>query len=72
MKTREERFEAMLRDIMNQYDSTVRKMDALKAEGKNKSVTFRQLLSSKLTLQNILAIYKTYGLIDENGNLPSD
>ena len=72
MKTREERFEAMLRDILNQYDSTVRKMDALKAEGKNKSVTFRQLLSSKLTLQNILAIYKTYGLIDENENFPSD
>ncbi|MDY6016695.1 MAG: hypothetical protein SPI97_03685 [Oscillospiraceae bacterium] len=72
MNTREERFEAMLRDILNQYDSTVRKMDSLKAEGKNKSVTFRQLLGSKLTLQNILAIYKTYGLIDENGNFPSD
>ena len=64
MSKREEQFEAMLSDILAQYKDVSSKMDALKAEGKEKSVTFKQLLASKLTLQNILIIYKNHGLID--------
>ena len=64
MSKREEQFEAMLSDILAQYKDVSSKMDALKAEGKEKSVTFKQLLASKLMLQNILIIYKNHGLID--------
>ena len=64
MSKREEQFEAMLSDILAQYKDVSSKMDVLKAEGKEKSVTFKQLLASKLTLQNILIIYKNHGLID--------
>ena len=64
MSNREEQFDAMLSDILAQYKDVSSKMDVLKAEGKEKSVTFKQLLASKLTLQNILIIYKNHGLID--------
>lgn len=64
MSKREEQFEAMLSDILAQYKDVSSKMDVLKAEGKEKSVTFKQLFASKLTLQNILIIYKNHGLID--------
>lgn len=57
-------FEGMLADIQNEYRETCTKMEALKAEGKEKSVTFKQLLAKKLELQNILIIYKNHGLID--------
>ena len=64
MSKREEQFEAMLSDVLAQYKDVSSKMDALKSEGKEKSVTFKQLFASKLTLQNILIIYKNHGLID--------
>ena len=41
-------FEEMLKAILSQYDSTVEKMAKLKAEGKEKAVTYRQLFASKL------------------------
>ena len=59
-----EAFEKMLSAVQENYDSTVGKMAQLKAAGKEKSVTYRQLLGSKLELQNILSMYKLYGLLD--------
>lgn len=58
-------FEDMLKAILSQYDSTVEKMAKLKAEGKEKSATYRQLFASKLQLQAMLSYYRTYGLIDD-------
>lgn len=57
-------FEDMLKAIFSQYDSTVEKMAKLKAEGKEKTVTYRQLFANKLQLQAMLAYYRTYGLIE--------
>jgi hypothetical protein len=57
-------FEEMLKAILSQYDSTVEKMAKLKAEGKEKTVTYRQLFASKLQLQAMLSYYRTYGLVD--------
>ena len=64
MTERERKFEEMLNDILTQYAEVSEKMELLKAEGKNKTVAFKQLLASKLTLQNILIMYKSHGLIE--------
>ena len=56
-------FEDILKAILSQYDSTVEKMAKLKSEGKEKTVTYRQLFASKLQLQAMLSYYRTYGLV---------
>lgn len=61
-----EAFENMLKAILSQYDSTVEKMARLKANGKEKTVTYRQLFANKLQLQTMLSYYRTYGLVDED------
>ena len=58
-------FEDMLAAILKQYDDTAEKMMELKAEGKEKTVTYRQLFASKLQLQAMLSYYRTYGLLNE-------
>lgn len=64
MSEREEKFEKMLRDILEEYDATVSKMEKLKDENKTKTVTYKQLMAKKLTLQNIISRYKVYGLLE--------
>lgn len=64
METREDKFEGMLQAVLARYRDTVLKMDALKAAGKTKTVTFRQLMGDKLTYQNMLIMYQLHGLID--------
>ena len=64
MSDREEKFEKMLQSIKDQYSDTEDKMEKLKAEGKSKTVTYKQLMTNKLTLGNMLALYKIYDLID--------
>ena len=65
MTEREEKFEKMLSDVRQNYADTVERMEALKAEGKTKSATFRQLMGDKLFYQNLLSLYKIYGLTVE-------
>ena len=57
-------FEKMLRDIQARYADTTDKMARLKRQGKEKTVTYRQLMGDRLTARNILAIYRVYGLLD--------
>lgn len=61
-----EAFEKMLADVISHYDSTTEKMTKLKAEGKEKTATYRQLFADKLQYQMILSYYHTYGLLDED------
>ena len=65
MTDREEKFEKMLKAILDQYDDVVAKMEKLKAEDKTKTVTYKQLMTTKLSLGNMLAMYKLYGLLEE-------
>ena len=65
MTQREENFEKMLVFVQEKYADTTAKMEALKAAGKTKSATFRQLMGDKLMYQNMLTLYKLYGLIEE-------
>lgn len=64
MTEREEKFEKMLQAVQEQYAATVEKLAILKDQDKTKTATYRQLLGDKLTLQNILSLYKIYGLLD--------
>ena len=57
-------FEDMLAAILKQYDNTTEQIAKLKAEGKEKTVTYRQLFASKLQLQAMLSYYRTYGLLE--------
>lgn len=60
-----EAFEQMLKAILSRYESTVEKMANLKAEGKEKTVTYRQLFANKLQLQAMLSYYRTYELLED-------
>ena len=60
---REAQFEAMLQEVQRNYDATVAQMEQLKAEHKERSATFRQLMSNKLLYQSMLALYRKHGLI---------
>ena len=64
MSEREEKFERMLEDVERSYFDTAAKMEQLKADGKENSATFRQYMGNKLMYQNILSLYRVYGLID--------
>lgn len=57
-------FDDMLAAILKQYGNTTEKMVKLKAEGKEKTVTYRQLFANKLQLQAMLSYYRTYGLLE--------
>ena len=39
-----------------------RQMEALKAQGKQKTAQFRELFAEKLTIQNTLTLWETYGI----------
>lgn len=56
-------FENMLEDIIREYKNTIEQMQDLKKQGKERSVTFRQLMTNKLLYQRILPLYKENGLI---------
>lgn len=62
-------FEDMLAAILKQYDNTTEKMVKLKADGKEKTVTYRQLFANKLQLQAMLSYYRTYELLNEENDL---
>lgn len=66
--TKEERltaFEEMLAAVLERYETTTEKMTTLRAEGREKTVTYRQLFADKLQLQAMLSYYRAYGLLEE-------
>ena len=69
MPDRTEQFEKMLADVKANYRDTVAKMEKLKAEGREKSATYRQLMGNRLTYRNMLSLYRVYGLLEEGDNL---
>lgn len=57
-------FEKMLKDIIQQYESEKITMEKLKAEGKEKSATYRQFMGNRLMYSRLISMYKEYGLMD--------
>ena len=58
-------FEAMLQSVQEQSRQVEAQMRALKAEGKERSATYRQLMGNRLQLTQLLAMYRAYGLTEE-------
>ena len=56
-------FEKMLSEVQRQYDDIEIKMEKLKADGKEKTATYRQLMANRLRLGDVLAMYKLYDLL---------
>lgn len=63
MTQREEKFEAMLAFVQERYNTAAEKMALLKAQGKEKSATYRQYMGDKLLYGNMLDLYRLHGLI---------
>lgn len=59
-----EAFEKMLSDIQEQADYEAARLEKLKAEGKEKTASFRQYMGNRLLYKTMLARYREYGLID--------
>lgn len=59
-----EAFEKMLSDIREQAEYEAAQMERLKAEGKEKTATFRQYMGNRLLYKTMLAKYREYGLLD--------
>ena len=57
-----EAFEKMLSAIEENYAGIVRKMETLKAQGREKSATYHQLMGNKLMYKEMLFLYELYGL----------
>ena len=57
-------FEAMLDAVQRDYAATCEKMRQLRAQGKEKTATYRQLMAGRLQCQSTLSLYQVYGLIE--------
>ena len=55
-------FERMLAAIEENYAGIISKMEALKAQGREKSATYRQLMGNKLMYHEMLFLYEWYGI----------
>ncbi|MBQ5333857.1 MAG: hypothetical protein J6K92_11485 [Oscillospiraceae bacterium] len=66
MKSRLEAFEEMLSEVLQKYSETSEKLEKLKAEGKTKTASFRELLGEKLTCRYMISLYEKHGLIQKN------
>lgn len=56
------RFEDVYEHLLRQQEKTEADMEELRRQGRQKSVTFRQLMAQKLGNGNLLALLKLYGL----------
>lgn len=56
------KFENMLERLLNERDETAARLETLRKEGREKSVTFKQLLARKLTNSNMLALLESHGI----------
>lgn len=59
-----EAFEKMLAAVQAEYAGIMEKMERMKADGKVKTVTYRQLMSRKTMYQDMLSMYRIYGLTE--------
>ena len=57
-------FEKMLNDLKAQASYEADEMERLKAEGREKSATYRQFFGNRLFYKQLLNTYKKYGLMD--------
>ena len=56
-------FETMLEDIVKKADEEQKIMEDLREQGKEKTATYRQYLGNRLMYNQMIAMYKKYGLL---------
>ncbi|MHB9094901.1 MAG: hypothetical protein ACYC21_09520 [Eubacteriales bacterium] len=56
------KFENIYDDLIAKQSEISKELEKLRLEGKTHSVKFKQLVANKLTNNNILILFKTYGL----------
>lgn len=54
------KLEDMLQDLTREYEKTVDLIEDMKTKGKSKTVTYHQLIATKMTLQNIITRFDIY------------
>ena len=55
-------FESAYERLTVRQGEIAARMDALRNQGKQKTAQFRELFAEKLTIQNSLALWETYGV----------
>ena len=55
-------YDRMYADLLRERDKVLADMDKLRAAGKNKGATYKQLLAQKLTVQNLIGRFEIYGI----------
>ena len=66
-KERLDAFEAMLTGVQAQLADVEKRMAQLKAQGRERGATYRQLMGTRLQLAQMLELYRVYGLIGREG-----
>ena len=61
-----EAFEAMMKKVLDQFETEKAAMDELKRQGKEKSVTYRQYMGNRLFYSRVIAMYQEYGLLEQD------
>ena len=60
-------FEAMLKAVLDQSEAERQKMEELRAQGKESSVTCRQYLGNRSFYNPLFSLYRQCGLIGQPG-----
>lgn len=57
-----EKFECVLVELEEEQGKVESQIEDMKAKGKTKTATFKQLLARKLTLNQFLSVFEKHGL----------
>ena len=55
-------YDRMYADLLLERDKVLSDMEKLRAAGKNRGATYQQLLTQKLTVQNLIGRFEIYGI----------
>ena len=55
-------YDRMYADLLREREQVLSHMERLRAAGKNRGVTYQQLLAQKLTVQTLIGRFEIYGI----------
>ena len=55
-------YDRIYADLLKERDKVLADMEKLRSAGKNKGVTYQQLMAQKLTVQNLIGRFEIYGI----------
>ena len=59
-----EAFETMMKRVLEQCEAEKATMDQLKAQGKEKTATYRQYMGNRLFFSRLIELYQKFGLLE--------